>query len=148
MNKMMNGAVGRALALALLISNAGCFSTWDVSPKALHALSGFHEPAQVPLVDEDGSEFAFDRTTQLRFNGANVPPTKFSSIQVNGPVFTGQARPDGQPIMVDLRQVRSVQVKKFSTLKTVLAAAIPLAVLTIFSIVVLAVAGQSSSGGD
>ena len=133
----------------LVSMNVGCYSTWDLSPKSLAPLNGFHEPAKVTLRDVDGSEFEFDHSTQLTFEGSGALPAKFSAIQVSDTFFNGAARPDGRPVGVNLHEVRAISAKKFSVLKTVLAAGIPLGVALIIGIVAVAVAASNGaySGG-
>jgi len=130
------------IAVLGLMATAGCYSTWDVPAKSLESLNGFHEPERRPLVDVAGEELTFDHSTELRFTEPGGEPigAKFSSISIAGPEFSGATRPFGQPLTVDLRQVVGVSAKKFSTVKTVLAIAIPVGVLTILSVVVAAVA--------
>jgi hypothetical protein len=126
--------VGATLAMA----SSGCFSTWDLAPRSLVALNGYHEPEKIPLTDTRGDELEFDRITELRFidsSGAPSAKAKFSSIQVNGSTFTGAVRPDGRPLAIDLTQVSAVQAKRYSALKTGLAIGIPVGVVTIVSIV-------------
>jgi hypothetical protein len=148
--KTKNHGWAGAVLCALLVTNAGCYSTWDLSPKSLAPLNGFHEPAKVSLKDADGSEFEFDHSTQLTFEGSGAAPAKFSSIWVSDAFFNGTARPDGHPVGINLQQVRAISAKKFSALKTALAIGIPLAVVLIIGIIGIAVGaanGAFSGGG-
>ena len=125
-----------ALATAAL-SVTGCYSTWDVPAKSLESLDGFREPEKRPIMDAEGDELSFDHSTELRFvqPGAEPIAAKFSAISVTGSAFSGMVRPYGQPMGIDLRQVLGVSAKKFSTVKTVIAIAIPVGAITIFSII-------------
>lgn len=136
--------VGGALAMA----SAGCFSTWDIAPRSLGSLNGYHEPEKIPIADTNGNEVMFDRITELRFldsTGAPRERAKFSAIQVNGSTFTGAVRPDGHPFAIDLAQVSAVQAKRYSALKTGLAIGVPIGVVTVLSIVAVAVLAASAT---
>ena len=134
------------LALAaIIVTNTGCYSTWDVAPRALGPLNNFHEPEKVSLTDVEGDRFTFDQNTQLHFDGNEAPFTKFSSIQVAGDAFAGITAPDSRPFTISLQQVKVVQAKRWSLWKTtLLVSAITLAVLVTATVILLAAAANNS----
>jgi hypothetical protein len=122
---------------------SGCYSTWDVAPRELTKLNGYREPQQVPLVDQEGDTFAFDKRTELSFQtagGATQDKAKFSAIDVNGTMFSGAARGAPRTVNVELGTLSNVEARRFSIGKTVAAGAIPLGVLTIAIVVIEVVA--------
>ena len=142
-----DGKAGRVLCAVLLMTNAACYSTWDLSPHALAPLSDFHENDKVKLTDATGDSFTFDKTTQLSFEGPNTPFAKFASIRASGDTFTGILQDSTRPLVVNLQQVKTVHAKRWSLWKTtLLASAITLAVcLTALIIYVVAANNQSQS---
>jgi hypothetical protein len=137
-------------ATLLALASAGCFSTWDLAPKSLASLDGYHEPQKVPLADVRGEEVVFDKSTELRFFQGDGEPRakgKFSAIEVRGSQFTGAVRPDGHPLVVDLGQLSAVTAKKYSPVKTGLAIGIPVGVVFVATVVLVAVAVASISSG-
>jgi hypothetical protein len=92
---------GRAVIAALLATNVGCYSSWDMTPRALAPLNNFHEPSRVQLADADGKGFTFDKTSQLSFEGPDTPFEKFTEISVGGGSFVGTT-PDARTLAIDL----------------------------------------------
>jgi hypothetical protein len=141
---------GRAVLAALLATNVGCYSSWDMTPKALAPIHDFHESDRVRLTDVDGSRFTFDKTSQLSFEGQGTDGAfeKFTSITIGGPTFVGTT-PDSRTLAVDLSQVRAVHVKRWSLWKTTaLVSAITFGALVTIAIIVLAAAPHNSGGCD
>jgi hypothetical protein len=134
----------------LAMTSAGCYSTWDIAPKSLESLNGYHEPEARPLADMTGEQVEFDHSTELRFTDTSGVPKaeKFSSIQVNGPTFAGTVRPDNHPFLIDLKQVSAVEAKKFSALKTGLVIGIPVGIVVIASVIAIVVATSAGDDGD
>ena len=137
------------LAGVVMMASAGCYSNWDLSPRALGPLNNFHDPGKVELTDTAGDRFTFDRTTQLSFEGPETPFTKFSSIQVAGSTFAGVALEDNHPVTVNLAQVKAVHAKRWSLWKTTaLVSGITLAVCVVAVIIIAAAAAGANGGGD
>ena len=138
------------LIVLVAFVSVGCYSTWDVGPKALAPLNSYNEGTAVLLKDTDGSEFTFDRNTSLRFTSSAGPSneTKFALTQINGSMLTGTARPDGHAFAIDLRQVFSVRARKFSYFKTGLAIGVPIAVTVAVVSIIASVMSNSSSNNN
>lgn len=81
--------------LMLATTCTGCYSAWDISPRALTSLNGYRAPQTVKIADDHGEEVAFDPETELRFYGPDgelQDKAKFASIDVKDSMFTGVAR--------------------------------------------------------
>jgi hypothetical protein len=147
------GKVGLAAALALACGCLGCFSTWDIAPKSLRALDGYHEPDVAQIRDRNGDEVKFDRITELHFvdgDEGHSARAKFSQIQVHGSLFAGIMRPDGRPFTIDLSHVTAVEAKRYSAWKTGLAIGVPVGVAVVLStvLVALSLSATTDDGSD
>jgi len=133
------------IAASLAMGTTGCYTAWDIAPQSVQNLNGFHEGERRPLADTSGGAVSFDKSTELRFiDPSGVRAAKFSSIVVDGPSLTGVVRPTHEPIAVDLRQVATIQARKFSPGKTALAIVIPAVVVTVaLTVLVIVVAAAS-----
>lgn len=138
------------VGVVLGLSSAGCYSTWDIAPKSLGSLNGFHEPEARPLPDMRGDQVTFDGNTELHFvdNSGAPKDAKFASIEMSGSMFTGVTKPNNYPFAIDLRQVNEAQIKKFSWAKTGLLVGIIVAAVVVTPIVLGVVFGSSSDDGD
>jgi hypothetical protein len=116
------------LLLTVLLTTpcAGCYSTWDIPIKEVNRLDGYRAPLERRITDNYGNEVPVDGDTELRFHAkANVEVPEvpdlqghFTAIDVHkGPeawLLDGVLRGGGQPVRVDLREVVSVQAKRYS----------------------------------
>ncbi len=117
------------LPLATMIaatSASGCYSTWDITPKMLVELDGFQAstPKNLRIPGSEGiEEVPFTHETRLHFVGSDgVQETaQFSSIRVQGPIFTGIETETGDRLRVDTRQLKAVELANFSAGRTALA---------------------------
>lgn len=135
---------GRAVIAVLLATNIGCYSSWDMTPKALAPLNNFHEPSRVQLADAEGGRFTFDKLSQVSFEGPDTPFEKFTEITVGGGSFVGTT-PDARTLAIDLGRVRAVHVKRWSLWKTTaLVSGITFAALVTIAIIALAAAPHNS----
>jgi hypothetical protein len=139
-----------AFLASVLMVCAGCYSTWDIAPKSLTALDGFHEPEARPLADMAGDEVKFDSNTELHFMDSSGAPknVKFATIAVSGTSLTGTTKPFNYPFAIDLRQVSEAQIKKFSWGKTALLVGIIIAAVVVTPIVLGIVFGTQDNGGS
>ncbi len=127
------------LLLAVLLTTpcAGCFFTWEVPVKEVTRLDGFRAPGERELTDKYGNKFSVDEETELRFHpqpNPEYPPVpdlkgRFTAIDVHeGPeawLFQGVLRGKGEPVRIDLRQVVSVEAKRYSRGGTAAAILVP-----------------------
>lgn len=114
---------------------AGCYSTWDIAPRALGALDRFRDGQRRRLATEDGGEIEFTSGTEIHFTGADglSAGASFRAVSVRGATFTGVEREYGHYVSVNLSRMRGVQATNFSVGKTValsvgLGLGIPLAI--------------------
>ena len=151
--KQMKNTIEVLFGVLFTLLGTGCYSSWDIAPKSLEALNGYHypEPGTRMVVDVEGQPAPFETGTQLQF--PQMPkPEKFASIQVSGPAFTGVTYPDGLPVSTDLRQLSMVRMRKFSFWKTAFAIGIPVVILSIaggiLDAVLVANANQTGDDGS
>jgi hypothetical protein len=111
------------LVAASLLAGAasGCYSTWDIAPRDLRALDGFREGQTRVIAGAGDDEIEFTSRTELSLRGTDGLETggTFRSINVRGPIFYGIKREQGEYISADLSRMANVQVRNFSTGKTV-----------------------------
>lgn len=105
-----------------LANTAGCYSTWDIQPKSLHALDGFRVGSYTPsLQATNGEVIEFDESTSLQFKGNTFPVSdeiRFLSVDVEEEMLIGTMRGKGGRVQIDLSQLRGVRAQKPAPGKT------------------------------
>ncbi len=104
-------------------ATTGCYSTWDVAPKALFHLEGFREGDTKTIQTADGDQIPFTSDTELHFRAkdGSMAEAQFRAIQVQDPIVVGIERKTGVPLEIDTSRLDMVQAKNFSTRNTALA---------------------------
>lgn len=144
----------KTMALVTLVSTSvtGCYSTWDLAPRAVLSLNGFHEGTPIGIETADGELVDINRETEFRFVGTDKLDAQFKvqSIEVQGQILTAIEQKSGNPIDIDLARMQKAQVTNFSPGKTALATGGVLAggILAVPVGYVLAIAGFFAMGGS
>lgn len=117
----------KTLPLVTLVAatNAtGCYSTWDIEPRAFLQIDGFHENQPTKMRSVDDSEVVLTRDSELHFRGTDgiEVDTRFSSFHVHDNMLSGTVLPSGEQLHVDLMQMKTIQVTGFSRTKAALVA--------------------------
>lgn len=120
---MLSRIARTAVALALSTNLTGCYSTWDIQPRALIRLDGFRPGDKRSLGIVDGENLPFTNESKLYFHGVDDREAEmsFRAINVNYPIFTGQKAETGEVLYVDLSRLSEVKVRNKSEAKTTLA---------------------------
>ncbi len=131
----------RRLAARVLMSgvvattSTGCYSTWDVAPRSMVTLNGYHSPDEVPLADTSGHSLLFTPNTELLFiddaGMQQASATNFSSVTLNGAIFSAVLQPNNNAFSINLEHVGNVKAKKFSPYMTALAIGIPIVIVVV-----------------
>lgn len=136
------------VVIALSLALTHCYSTFDVTPRAVERLDGFKAGEQRKLEGTDG-EVTFDRNTSVTFDVVGAPPVsaQFSRIVVGDSVFDGVERASREHVVVNLTRVHTVSATNFSLSKTVVAAVVASVLGTVVLGVLLLWAGLATSDG-
>ena len=139
-----------AAVIVVSMLGTGCYSTWDIAPKSLATLDGFHVPEARPLVDMRGDEVTFDGNTELNFVDTSGAPKgeKFAEIHIAGSALTGTTHPNNYPFTIDLKQVNEITIKRFSWGKTALLVGIIVAAVVLTPIVLGIIFGTQDNSGN
>ena len=114
----MQSRLSRNLVTCVMtIMISGCYSTWDVTPRALVTLDGFHAPQQLSLHNKEFNSFTYDRDTTLRFRGVDglEAEAQFRSIKIEGSILHGITREAGEDLYVNLDRLKEVQARTEAT---------------------------------
>lgn len=114
------------LAFVTLVSTAsatmGCYSTWDLSPRAVVGLNLFKEGESVALRSTNNDEVDFTSDTTLIFHRVDgaTREHRFRSIFIDGPQLMGIDKDDGSRVGIDMSLLKNVQARNFAAGKTAL----------------------------
>jgi hypothetical protein len=112
-----------ALASAMLVaaSSTGCYTTWDIPHHELETLNGYHVPKPAVVLDKEDALVELDADTQLWLqlhHDSEWIKTEAAAAYAEGPVLTVLRQGKEGPLRVDLSEVTSARLRRYSPGKT------------------------------
>jgi hypothetical protein len=140
-----------SLAVVILVTSVGCYTSREVPPAELYKLNGYREGQTIYLADKEGESVKFSSKTDLRVesdDGQHMN-ARFSAIDVNGTTMTAVVRSSGAPVNIELSRVVAAEAKNMSIGKSVglgvgLGVGLPI-VIGITAFVILVAASSSAT---
>jgi hypothetical protein len=117
---MTNKASTGSLAL-LALSLAGCYATWDVSPRELQKLDGYRAPQRVELQAKRGKVVSYGEDTTLVLHAGSTATEEHldaADLDAERRVLRGVDH-ERKPVALAIENIDRVEVKELSTGGTV-----------------------------